>query len=58
MEYYGVARNGTRFINVVAIVQYARRTADGEYDAGKGRKVGVITTYCKGANKRPDWINQ
>ncbi|MFF8613895.1 hypothetical protein [Streptomyces sp. NPDC015350] len=58
LEYYGVARNGTRLVSVVVIVQYARRTADGEYDAGKGKKVGVITAYCKGVNKCPAWINQ
>ncbi|MFB6507949.1 MULTISPECIES: hypothetical protein [unclassified Streptomyces] len=58
LEYYGVARNGTRLVDVVVIVQYARRTADGEYDAGKGKKVGVITAYCKGVNKCPAWINQ
>ncbi|MFF3392294.1 hypothetical protein ACFYW1_15380 [Streptomyces sp. NPDC002669] len=58
LEYHGVARNGTRLVNIVVIVQYARRTADGEYDAGKGKKVGVITAYCKGVNKCPDWINQ
>ncbi|MGW1230352.1 hypothetical protein [Streptomyces sp. NPDC002530] len=58
LEYYGVARNGTRLAKIVVIVQYARRTADGEYDAGKGKKIGVITAYCKGVNKCPDWINQ
>ncbi|MEV7871376.1 hypothetical protein AB0P17_35950 [Streptomyces sp. NPDC088124] len=46
LEYYGV------------IVQYARRTADGEYDAGRGNKFGVITAYCKGMNKCPNWINE
>ncbi|MCT2543197.1 hypothetical protein [Streptomyces atratus] len=34
-----------------------RRTADGEYDAGKGKKVGVITAYCKGVNKCPSWVD-
>ncbi|MET9662500.1 hypothetical protein [Streptomyces sp. NPDC006510] len=58
LEYYGVARSGTRFVEVVVIVQYARRTADGEYDAGKGKKIGVITAYCKGVNECPAWINQ
>ncbi|MFD0629239.1 hypothetical protein ACFQ2K_48115 [Streptomyces sanglieri] len=58
LEYFGVARNGTRFVEVVVVVQYARRTADGEYDAGKGKKIGVITAYCKGVNKCPAWINQ
>lgn len=58
LEYYGVARNGTRFVNIVVIVQYARRTADGEYDAGNGKKIGVITAYCKGVTKCPNWINE
>lgn len=58
LEYYGVARHQTRLVDIVVIVQYARRTADGEYDAGKGKKVGVITAYCKGVNKCPAWINE
>ncbi|MFF1649532.1 hypothetical protein [Streptomyces sp. NPDC058240] len=58
LEYYGVARNNTHLVNVVVIVQYARRTADGEYDAGKGKKIGVITAYCKGVTKCPNWINE
>ncbi|MFF8695808.1 hypothetical protein ACF08W_26745 [Streptomyces sp. NPDC015144] len=58
LEYYGVARNGARFVNIVVIVQYARRTADGEYDAGKGGKIGVITAYRKGVTKCPAWINE
>ncbi|MFD5752459.1 hypothetical protein [Streptomyces sp. NPDC127033] len=58
LEYYGVARNQTKLVNIVVIVQYARRTADGEYDAGKGKKIGVITAYCKGMNKCPNWINE
>ncbi|MFF1651184.1 hypothetical protein [Streptomyces sp. NPDC058240] len=45
-------------VNIVVIVQYARRTADGEYDAGKGKKIGVITAYCKGVTKCPNWINE
>lgn len=36
LEYYGVARNQTKLVEIVVIVQYARRTADGEYDAGRG----------------------
>ncbi|MFF4096499.1 hypothetical protein ACFYYY_22295 [Streptomyces sp. NPDC001834] len=57
LEYYGVARNGRRMVGIVVIVQYARRTADGEHDAGKGEKIGVITAYCKGVTKCPDWVN-
>ncbi|RDG37788.1 hypothetical protein DVH02_12755 [Streptomyces corynorhini] len=58
LEYYGVARNQTKLVNIVVIVQYSRRTADGEYEAGKGKKIGVITAYCKGMNKCPNWINE
>ncbi|OOV24896.1 hypothetical protein SM007_28480 [Streptomyces avermitilis] len=45
-------------IKVIAIVQYARKTSDGRYDAGKGEKIGVITAYCEGMNKCPAWVNQ
>ncbi|MEE1801914.1 hypothetical protein PUR57_25040 [Streptomyces sp. JV176] len=48
----------TKLVNIVVIVQYTRRTADGEYDAGKGKRIGVITAYCKGMNKCPNWINE
>ncbi|MFD6423751.1 hypothetical protein [Streptomyces sp. NPDC060198] len=58
LEYYGVARNGTKLVNIVVIVQYTRRTADCEYDAGTGKKVGVVTAYCKGMTKCPNWINE
>ena len=58
LEYYGVARNQTKLVKIVVIVQYARRTADSEYDAGRDKKIGVITAYCKGMNRCPDWINE
>ncbi|MFJ9033741.1 hypothetical protein ACIRQP_35660 [Streptomyces sp. NPDC102274] len=58
LEYHGVALNNGKRVNIVVIVQYARRTADGEYDAGKGKKIGVITAYCKGINKCPNWVNE
>ncbi|MFD5873116.1 hypothetical protein [Streptomyces sp. NPDC060322] len=58
LAYYGVARNQTRLVKIVVVVQYARRTADGEYDAGRGKKIGVITAYCKGMNRCPDRINE
>lgn len=45
-------------MQVIVIVQYARKTADGHYDAGRGQKIGVITAYCKGMNRCPDWLNQ
>ncbi len=58
LEYHGVALSHGKRVDIVVIVQYARRTADGEYDAGKGKRIGVITAYCKGVNKCPDWINE
>ncbi|MEV5678496.1 MULTISPECIES: hypothetical protein [unclassified Streptomyces] len=58
LECYGVARNRTKLVTIVVIVQYARRTADGEYDAGRGEKIGVITAYCKGVTKCPNWVNE
>ncbi|MET9482743.1 hypothetical protein [Streptomyces sp. NPDC006638] len=58
LEYHGVALNGRKRVNIVVIVQYARRSADGEYDAGKGKKIGVITAYCKGVTKCPNWVNE
>jgi hypothetical protein len=57
LEYLGVALKDGKQVTIEVIVQYTRRTADGEYDAGKGNKIGVITAYCKGMNKCPDWIN-
>ncbi|MFE1273369.1 hypothetical protein [Streptomyces sp. NPDC058758] len=36
------------------VVQYTRKTTDGEYDAGQGQKIGVITAYCHHLDdKRP-----
>lgn len=40
------------------IVQYARKAADGDHDAGAGQKIGVITAYRKGMNRCPNWLNQ
>ncbi|WP_228452719.1 hypothetical protein [Streptomyces alkaliterrae] len=57
LEYWAYAWSGNRRVQVTVIVQYARKTADGRYDAGKGKKIGVITAYCKGMNKCPDWLN-
>ncbi|MFC8126029.1 hypothetical protein [Streptomyces sp. NPDC057302] len=57
-EYWGYAiANGGRQVKIVVVVQYARRSADGEYDAGRGQKIGVVTAYCKGVRKCPDWVN-
>ncbi|MFI1868650.1 hypothetical protein [Streptomyces jumonjinensis] len=57
LVYEGVARNGTKKVTLITIVQYARRTKDRDYDAGKGKKIGVITAYCRGRDRCPDWVN-
>ncbi|MFI2214931.1 hypothetical protein [Streptomyces sp. NPDC020141] len=57
LEYYGYAWQGTKRVKLVVIVQYARKTDDGKHDAGKGKKIGVITAYCKNMKKCPDWVN-
>ncbi|WP_446041140.1 hypothetical protein [Streptomyces sp. SID1121] len=56
--YAWVALNGRKRVNIVVIVRYARRIADGEYDVGKGKKIGVITAYCKGVAKCPNRVNE
>ncbi|WP_411137971.1 hypothetical protein [Streptomyces sp. C10] len=59
LEYWGNATNrehGT--VRIVVKARYARKTDDGRYDAGKGKTIGVITAYCKGMQKCPNWVNQ
>ncbi|WP_405807949.1 hypothetical protein OG729_23145 [Streptomyces sp. NBC_00210] len=58
LEYWAYAWNGSRRVQVVVVVQNARKTQDGRYDAGRGQKIGVITAYCKGMTKCPNWLNQ
>ncbi|GHC45426.1 hypothetical protein [Streptomyces cinnamoneus] len=58
LEYWGDAINGGRHVRIIVIAQYSRKTADGRYDAGDGQKIGVITAYCKGMNKCPNWLNE
>ncbi|MEU5902279.1 hypothetical protein [Streptomyces venezuelae] len=60
LEYHGVAINGTRQVKIVVIVQWARKTKDDRYDAGRGQKIGVINAFCKNQNhnKCPNWVNQ
>ncbi|URN14756.1 MULTISPECIES: hypothetical protein [Streptomyces] len=58
LEYRGHAVNGGRQVKIVAVVQYAQRTADRRYSAGAGRKIGAITACCQGMNKCPNWINE
>ncbi|WP_228978529.1 hypothetical protein [Streptomyces sp. DH12] len=58
LEYWGYAINGGRQVKIVVVVQYAQRTADRRYNAGTGQKIGVITAYCQGMNKCPNWVNE
>ncbi|WP_234334208.1 hypothetical protein [Streptomyces sp. NRRL B-1347] len=59
LEYRGVASNRQYGrVTIVVKARYARKTDDGRYDAGKGNKIGVITAYCKGMQKCPNWVNQ
>ncbi|MFF8646608.1 hypothetical protein ACF062_38345, partial [Streptomyces sp. NPDC015345] len=58
LTYEGFVVGEEGHIKVIAIVQYARKTSDGRYDAGRGEKIGVITAYCEGVNKCPAWVNQ
>ncbi|MFH9419189.1 hypothetical protein [Streptomyces sp. NPDC017529] len=59
LQYEGVASN-RQYGRVTLIVKarYARKTDDKRYDAGKGNTIGVITAYCKGMQKCPNWVNQ
>ncbi|MFJ5105427.1 hypothetical protein [Streptomyces sp. NPDC088554] len=43
LEYWAYAWNGSSRMQVIVIVQYTRKTADGDYNAGSGQKIGVIT---------------
>ncbi|MGH4031384.1 hypothetical protein ACQB60_20895 [Actinomycetota bacterium Odt1-20B] len=58
LTYEGFVVGEGRHIKVIAIVQYARRTSDRQYDAGAGQRIGVITAYCDGMNRCPNWVNQ
>ncbi|WP_189948915.1 hypothetical protein [Streptomyces roseolus] len=61
LEYDGVAfETGVarpRQVRFTVVVQYTRKTTDGEYDAGRGQKIDVITAYCHNqpGNKCPAW---
>ncbi|MET8554456.1 hypothetical protein ABZV64_05705 [Streptomyces sp. NPDC004959] len=59
LEYLAKAiHNGRKVITIKIIVQYARQTKDKKYRVKKGEVVGVITAYCVGMNKCPNWVNQ
>lgn len=60
LEYDGVViETGPRprQVKFTVVVQYTRKTTDGNYDAGRGEKIGVITAYCHNqpGNKCPAW---
>lgn len=56
----GLGRVGGPGVQVKVIAQYSRKTADEKYDAGSGKKIGVITAFCRNVprNKCPNWINE
>lgn len=59
LEYWGVAFDGRHAqVRIVVKAQVTRRSQDRRYDAGAGQMIGVITAYCKGMRKCPDWMNQ
>lgn len=59
VEYWGnVTDREYGSVKMVVKVRYAWKTEDGRYDAGKGNTIGVITAYCKGMQKFPNWVNQ
>jgi len=58
LEYWAYAWNDNKRVKVILIVQYSRKTTDGRYDAGRGKKIGVITAYCQGMDRCPDWLNR
>ncbi|WP_179199629.1 hypothetical protein [Streptomyces sp. NRRL B-24572] len=45
-------------VQIIVKARYARKTADRRYDAGPGNVVGVITAYCQGMTKCPNWVNE
>ncbi|MGV9563872.1 hypothetical protein [Streptomyces sp. NPDC003480] len=45
-------------MKIIVKAQITRRTQDRQYDAGKGQMIGVITAFCKGMRKCPNWVNQ
>ncbi len=45
-------------MTIIVVARYARKTSDRRYDASVGQKIGVITAYCKGMNKCPNWVNE
>ncbi|MGC5343190.1 hypothetical protein [Streptomyces sp. DT171] len=59
IQYWGWASNRAHGrVKLVVKARYARKTDDGRYDAGRGSVIGVITAYCNGMQKCPDWVNE
>jgi hypothetical protein len=59
VQYWGWASNRAYGrVKLVVKARYARKTADRRYDAGSGNVIGVITAYCSGMRKCPDWVNE
>ncbi|MEV0091433.1 hypothetical protein [Streptomyces sp. NPDC050738] len=59
IQYWGWASNRAYGrVKLIVKVRYARKTDDGRYDAGRGNVVGVITAYCNGMQKCPNWVNE
>lgn len=59
LEYWGYAFDGRHpQVKIIVKAQVTRRTQDRRYDAGSGQMIGVITAYCKGMRKCPDWMNR
>lgn len=59
LEYLAKAiLNGKEVVTIKVIAQYARQTKDKKYKVKKAAVVGVITAYCVGMNKCPDWVNK
>lgn len=57
LQHAGVPR--PRQAKFTVIVQYTRKTKDGDYEAGRGQKIGVINAFChtQRNNKCPAWMN-
>ncbi len=55
---YAVDPRGKIHITIRVIVQAATRTDDRRYTTGDGKNIGVITAYCEGYDRCPDWVNK
>jgi hypothetical protein len=59
LEYisWAVDSSGSVHLTVRVVVQAATRTDDGRYITHDGKNIGVITAYCEGYDRCPDWVN-